>query len=130
MPAPAQATYSAQAKIDAQTSFRDLLDSHATLPGKIRVKDESDTTLAEMTLADPCGTVDGAGQLTLTLPIGGTSADNSGTASYCELLDGDNDVHLSLPAEQGTAAVSGKIVMNTLTITSGGPVDIVSVTIG
>ena len=39
-------------------------------------------------------------------------------------------MHLALPAQAGAVAVSGKLVLNTLTIVIGGPVDILSATIG
>jgi hypothetical protein len=39
-------------------------------------------------------------------------------------------VQLSLPAQAGTVAVSGYIVFNTLSVVSGGPVEITSATIG
>lgn len=129
MPAPAQYTYSAQALIDAQTSFRDLVDA-GTGAGKIFIRDDSDVLLAEVPLSDPCGTVDGAGQLTLSIAGPDTSADATGTATYGEIADSDNNVCLSLPVQVGTSAVSGYLVMNTASIVAGGPVDILTATIG
>jgi hypothetical protein len=82
-------------------------------------------------LADPCGTVNGTtGQLTFSIAGPDTSADASGTAAYGEFCDSDGVVHLSLPAQAGSSAVSGKLVINTLAIVAGGPVGVASATIG
>jgi len=70
------------------------------------------------------------GQLTFTIDGPDTSADANGMAAYGEICDSDGDVHLSLPAEAGGTAVSGKIVLNTLTIVAGGQVSVSSATIG
>jgi hypothetical protein len=129
MPAPAQYTYSAQALIDAQTSFLDLVDA-GTSPAKIRLRDEADILLAEIPLDDPCGTVDGAGQLTITSSGPDTSADATGICSYGEICDSDNVVALTLPAEEGAAAVSGKLVISNTSIVIAGEVALVSCVIG
>jgi hypothetical protein len=130
MPAPGSATYSAAAKIAAHTSFRDLIDSGSGA-GFIRVRDASDVLLAQVPLSDPCGSVNGTtGQLTLSIAGADASADATGTAAYGEICDSDGDVHLALPAEAGIAAVSGKIVLNSLSIVATGPVEIISATIG
>jgi hypothetical protein len=70
------------------------------------------------------------GQLTITPSGPDTSANNTGTAAYAEFADLAGTVHLSLPAQAGTAAVSGKIVINTLDIIAGGLVTVISATIG
>lgn len=131
MPAPASATYSAAAKVAANTELRDLLDAGAG-PGKVFFRSEADVLLAEVPLNDPSGTVDGGtGQLTLvTTPLFDTSADASGVATYCEFADSDDTVHLSLPTSLGSVAESGYVVMNTTTIIAGGPVAIFSAVIG
>ncbi|MCM2310294.1 MAG: hypothetical protein NDI84_02725 [Steroidobacteraceae bacterium] len=133
MPAPTQATYDVASLIAAHTAFRDLIDSHATLPGSIKVRDAADGLLASANLADPCGTVDaGTGQLTFDVVpvIRDESAEAGGTIAYVEICDGAGAVRLSLPAQAGTVPVSGKAVFNTLTVTAGGPVEISSITIG
>lgn len=128
MPAPSVATYSAQAKIDAHTAFLALID--AGTAGSIKIRNSADTLLCTVTLTDPAGTVNGTtGQLTLTQAAAGTAV-ATGTAAYAEICSSAGTVHLAIPAQQGTAAVSGKIVLNTLSIVSGGPVDILSCTIG
>lgn len=130
MAVPSVATYSAAAKKDANDAFLALIDAGSGA-GKIRIRSASDTLLAEIALNDPGGTVNaGTGVLTLSIAGPDSSANATGTAAYCEICDSDNTVHLSIPAQQGTVAVSGKIVMNTLSIVSGGPVEIVSATIG
>jgi hypothetical protein len=130
MPAPGSATYSATALVNAHTSFRDLIDSGSGA-GYVNIRDSSDVLLAVCPLEDPCGTVNGTtGQLTFAFDGRDESANATGTAAYAEFCDSDGDVHLALPAEAGTVAVSGKIVLNTLSIVSGGPVEILSATIG
>lgn len=130
MPAPSTPTYSAAAKIAAHTSFRDLIDSGSGA-GLIKVRNSADTLLGTCTCSDPCGSVNGTtGQLTFSAVTGDTSADATGTAAYVELCDSDGDVHLSLATQAGTSAVSGKAVLNTLSIVAGGPIEVLSITIG
>jgi hypothetical protein len=129
MPAPASATYSAQARIDAHTAFLALID--AGTAGSIKTYDNSDVLLVTHTLTDPAGTVNGTtGQLTLTPAVASVNATTGGVAAYSTVCSSAGTVHLSIPAQQGTVAVSGKIVFNSLTIISGQPVEILSATIG
>lgn len=130
MPAPSAATYSAAALVAAHTAFRDLIDSGSGA-GLIRVRDSADVLLAEITLADPCGSInETTGQLTLTMPQSDSSANATGAADYGEICTSAGVAHLVLPAQAGTSPVSGKLVLNTLTITAGQPVSILSTTIG
>lgn len=130
MPAPSDYTYSAAAKVAAHTAFRDLIDSGAGA-GLLRIRSSADVLLAEMTLADPCGAVNGTtGQLTFTLPVGDAAANATGTAAYGEFCDSDGDVHLALPVQAGTSAVSGRLVLNSLSLLEGGEVNVMSATIG
>lgn len=97
----------------------------------IRIRTDADTLLATIPLNDPCGTVNGTtGQLSFSIAGRDESADASGTAAYAEFCDSDGTVHLSLPAQQGATSVSGYIVLNTLAILSGGPVEVLSATVG
>ncbi len=129
MPAPSSATYSAAALVAAHTSFKDLID--AGTAGSIKIRDSSDVLLAQIPLSDPCGSVNGTtGQLTFSIAGPDSSADASGTAAYGEFCASDGTVHLSLPAQAGSVAVSGKLVLNTLSIIAGGPVAILSAIIG
>lgn len=86
--------------------------------------------LAEIPLTDPAGTVDGAGQLTITASGPDTSADATGTCSYGEICDSDNVVALSLPAQTGSSPVSGVLVITNTSIAAGAEVSLVSCTIG
>jgi hypothetical protein len=129
MPAPSVATYSAAALVAAHTSFRDLIDSGAG-PGLIRIRNAADALLAEVVLTDPCGTVNGTtGRLTFSVATNEDAA-TAGTAAYGEFCNSTGTVHLALPCEAGTAAVSGKLVLNSMALVAGGPVNIVSATIG
>lgn len=129
MPAPSVATYSAAALIAAHTSFKDLIDIGTA--GSIKIRDAADVLLAQVPLSDPCGSVNGTtGQLSFSIAGPDTSADASGTAAYGEFCDSAGLVHLALPAQAGTAAVAGKLVLNTLSIIAGGPVGVVTATIG
>ena len=130
MPAPSVATYSAAALVAAHTSFKTLIDA-GSAGGSIKIRDAADVLLAQVPLSDPCGTVNGTtGQLTIAMDGRDESADASGTAAYGEFCDSDGLVHLSLPAQEGSSAVSGYLVLNTLSIVAGGPVEVLSATIG
>jgi hypothetical protein len=130
MPAPGAYTYSAAALIRSQTGFRDDDIDGGSGAGKIRLRSEADVLLAEIPLDDPSGTIDGAGQLTITASGPETSAPASGDCTYGEICDSDNTVALSLPAEAGASPVSGKIVVSNLSIVAGSEVALVSATIG
>lgn len=130
MAVPTVATYSAAALVAAHTAFKDLIDAGAGA-GSIKIRDAADVLLAQIPLTDPCGTVNGTtGQLTITPSGRDESADATGTAAYGEFCDSNGLVHLSLPAQAGSAAVSGKIVINSLSIVAGGPVEVLSATVG
>jgi hypothetical protein len=130
MAVPSTATYSAAALVAAHTSFKTLIDA-GSAGGSIKIRDAADVLLAQVPLSDPCGTVNGTtGQLAFSISGPDSSADASGTAAYGEFCDSDGTVHLSLPAQAGSVAVSGKLVLNTLSIVAGGPVAVLSATIG
>lgn len=130
MAVPAVATYSAAAFVAAHTAFRDLIDAGVSA-GAINIRDAADVLLAQIPLTDPCGTVNGTtGQLTITPSARDESADASGTAAYGEICDSAGLVHLALPTQAGTVAVSGKLVLNTLTVVAGGPVEVLSALLG
>lgn len=129
MPAPSVATYAASVKVAAHTAFLALIDASSN--ALIRIRDSADVLLAECVCSDPAGTVNGTtGTLTFSAVTTDSSANNSGTAAYGEICDSAGTVLLSLPAQAGSTAVSGKIVINTLTIAAGGPVAIVSIVVG
>lgn len=124
------ATYSAAAKVAAHTAFRDLMDAE-TGTAKIRIRDNSNVLLAEIILSDPSGSVDaGTGQLTFSIATQETDAPATGTADTAQFVDADDAVHLTLPCTQGTAAVSGECVLNSLDIIIGGDVSVLSAVVG
>ena len=130
MTVPTVATYAAAALVAAHTSFRDLIDSGSGA-GFIRIRSGAEVLLAQIPLSDPCGTVNGTtGRLTLSIAGRDESADATGTAVYAQFCNSDGTVYLELPAETGETAVAGKVVLNTLAIVSGGPVEVLSATIG
>lgn len=129
MPAPSEATYSAAAKIAAHNALVTLIDTGSG-NGTIKIRTSADALLATVNLDDPCGTVNGTtGQITLAID-NTPNASATGTAAYAEICDVAGAVVLSLPAEAGSSPVSGKIVLNTLALVSGTPVEILSATIG
>jgi hypothetical protein len=129
MAVPTVPTYSAAALVAAHTSFLNLIDTGTA--GKWRIRDAADVLLAEGAFNDPAGTVNGTtGKLTFSLNGRDDSANAGGTAAYAELCQSDGTVHLALPCQAGSVAVSGKCVLNTLTIALGLPVEILSITIG
>ena len=130
MAVPTVATYSAAALVAAHTAFKNLIDA-GTGAGSIKIRDAADVLLAQIPLTYPCGTVNPTtGQLTITMAGRDESADATGTAAYGEFCDSAGLVHLSLPAQAGSAAVSGKVVINSLSIVAGGPVEVLSATVG
>ena len=129
MAVPTVATFSAESLIAAHTALLNLIDTGTA--GSVKIRDSADVLLAQIPLTDPAGTVNGTtGQLTLTPDGRDESADASGTAAYAEICESDGTVHLALPAQAGASPVAGKLVLNTLTIVSGLPVEILSITIG
>lgn len=130
MTVPTVATYSAAAKIAAHTEFLALVDAGSGA-GSIKIRDSADVLLAQIPLDDPAGTVNGTtGQFTFAFDGRDESANASGTAAYAEVCDSDGTVHLALPTQAGSVAVSGYLVLNTLTIVSGLPVEILTATLG
>lgn len=129
MAVPTVATFSAESLIAAHTALLNLIDTGTA--GSVKIRDSADVLLAQIPLTDPAGTVNGTtGQLTLTPDGRDESANASGTAAYAEICESDGTVHLALPAQAGASPVAGKLVLNTLTIVSGLPVEILSITIG
>lgn len=126
-------SYSVAALVAAHTAIRDLLDSDASLPGKLDIYDDSVTPvlLGTITLTDPCGSINGTtGQLTLAQGAREESAPAGGTAAFGVFKAGDGSEVLTLDCQAGTEPVSGALVLNTLTIVLGGPIELVSATIG
>jgi hypothetical protein len=126
-------SYSVAALVAAHTALRDLLDSHATEPGYLEIYDDSETPvlLGTITLGDPCGTVNaGTGQLTFAETVRDEAADASGTADHGVFKTGAGDVVLTLDCQAGASPVEGFLVLNSLTIIAGGPIELVGATVG
>jgi hypothetical protein len=111
------------------TLVRDTLDA-AGDSAKVVIKNASDATLTTIPLAYPCGAVNAStGRLTMAaasspMPV------LSGTAAYGEVQDKDNKAWLTLPCLAGTTPVDDALVLDSLTVTEGFPVELVSLTIG
>lgn len=121
-------TYSAAAKIAANTAFLGVLDGAET-EAKIRLKNVVGVILATIPLDDPCGTVNGTtGALTITAPEA-VNVSVTGAAVTAELCDGDNVVHKTMPCIAGTAPVAGYCVLKVTQLYVGGTVALVSLVI-
>lgn len=120
--------WSPAAVIAAHTALRDRLDAGVGA-ARITIHDAADAVLGTIVLEEPCGAVDAAGVLTFIQAVREEDA-AAGTASYGTLRDGDGVAHRSLPCEAGTEPLAGKIVLNTLTIVAGSPIELVSATVG
>lgn len=128
MPAPIAAEYEATALVAAHQALLDLLDTGAG-DAELGILSADDTELATLVLDLSTSAVNGTtGQLTLVATS--ATATVSGVAAYGEVRDKGGAVQFSLPAQAGNAAVSGKLVINTLTIILGQPVSVVSLTVG
>ena len=129
MPAPYGPTYSGAAIAAAHTAFCSLLDAGGG--GTIQIKDHDDVVLAEVPLAVPCGTVDGmTGRLTIVPAGRDEAAAATGVATYADFCDSAGTTHLSLPADVGYTPFGGCIMLSTSDVMAGGPVEVISVTIG
>ena len=121
--------YSAAAWIAAHTALLTLIEDGAS-DSKIKLYDGSDVLLGEFVIDDATSDVSGTtGDITIAISTQEDAAIAGGTASYLDICDGDGAVVYRMSCQQGTEAVSGKCVMNSLTIIQGAPVDIISATI-
>jgi len=128
MPAPIAAEYEVTAIVAAHQALLDLLDAGAG-DAELVILSSTDTALATAALDLSASAVNGTtGQLTLVATA--TTGATSGVAAYGEVRDKGGAAQFSLPAQAGNAAVSGKLVINTLTIIVGQPVSVVSLTVG
>lgn len=129
MPAPSSYEYSVAALVAAHNALVTLIDTGSG-NGTIKIRTSADALLATVNLDDPCGTVNGTtGQLTLDIDnIPNASA--TGTAAYAQVCDVAGAVVLALPTQAGSSPVSGYMVINTLSLVSGTPFEIISATIG
>jgi hypothetical protein len=129
MPAPSSVTYAASIIVSAHTAVLNAIDAGSSV-GKFRFYDDTDNLLGEVLLDDPAGTVNGTtGTLTLSIDVPQTVTDD-GTCTYADITDSDNNVIVSIPVEEGDTAVSGKIVVNTVSFVTGASLDVLSASIG
>jgi hypothetical protein len=106
-----------------------MLDDSTSEP-KLKLYDSGPVKLAEFVIDDTGSSVAaGTGDITIAIATQEDAALASGTAAYLDFCDGDDTVHYRLSCQQGTVAVAGKCVMNSLAIVAGAPVDILSVSI-
>lgn len=131
MPAPTQATYSIEAKIAANTALRDLIDAQAG-NGKLHLMNEEDFIMATFELTKPCGTVNATtGKLVITTTTGLAVVEYGGyEATHAALVDSDEYAHLTLPAQEGSAPVAGKVILSSTYLEYDGTVEIGSIEIG
>lgn len=122
--------YSVAAWVAAHTALlAEMLDDTTSEP-KLKLYDSGPVKLAEFVIDDAGSSVAaGTGDITILIATQEDAALASGTAAYLDFCDGDGTVHYRLSCQQGTVAVAGKCVMNSLAIVAGAPVDILSVTI-
>ena len=124
--------YSSDAWVAAHTGLiNKILDDTGGEP-KIKLYDNSGSPvkLAEFVIDDVTSAVNGTtGEITITIATQEDAALAGGTAAYIDFCDGAGAVHCRMSCQQGTEAVAGKCVMNTLSIISGAPVDILSCSI-
>lgn len=129
MPAPTQATYSLEAKIAANTALRDLIDAQAG-NGKLHLMNEEDSIMATFELTKPCGTVNATtGKLVITA-TGLAVIQFTDTATHAALVDSNDDAHLTLPAQEGSEPVAGKVILDLSFLAHDGTVEIGSIEIG
>lgn len=118
-------TYSTAAKTARLNAVVTQIDAGAS-PGKLKIRDGSNTVLATLTLADPCGTVSGA-VLTFDFdPDISATASASGTAANAIITDSADTTVIS-GLTVGTSGTD--IVLDSVSITSGQTVTITAGTI-
>ena len=122
--------YSVACWVAAHTAvLAEMLDDTTSEP-KLKLYDSGPVKLAEFVIDDTGSPDNGStGDITIAIATQEDAALASGTAAYLDFCDGGGTVHYRLSCEQGTVAVAGKCVMNSLSIVAGAPVDILSVSI-
>lgn len=119
MTVPTAVEYSTAYVIAANTALKTVLEAAGTSGCTIKLYDSADSLLATAALADPPATVNGTtGEVTLSAP-GVAIATGAGSAAYGNICDAAGAWVARIPCQRGTAAVSGKIVLNQLTFIVG-----------
>lgn len=130
MPAPADITFSVSVVASANAALLAAIDA-STSAATITLRSDADVALAVYTLTKPAGTVHGtSGVLTLTPVVDQVNAAATGVATWAEIADGNGVAVVSMPCIEGTATISGRCVLNSVTLVSGTPVTLMSVTFG
>lgn len=121
--------YTVPAKIAAHQALLDLLATGSN-DAVLRIIDTS-TTLVDLPIDHATSAVSGTtGELTLEPGTAGT-ASASGTATKAQLISRDGTVlEDNIPVQAGSGAISGYVVLSSLSIISGATVSLVSCVIG
>lgn len=116
--------------VSVHTAVKDEIDGGGAA-GYIDIYDSSDTLLSTLPLDYPCGTVNGTtGQLTIDFGARDDEAAATGTADYGVVKDSAGTTLITLDCAEGTSAVADTLVLSSLSIVAGAPVEGVSFTIG
>jgi hypothetical protein len=91
--------------------------------------DADDAILATVPLDLDASDVDESGTLTIAIDGSPPNATETGAADRVILQDKDGDAVIQLDCKIGASAEAGYMVMNTLSVVSGMPVDITSITL-
>lgn len=125
MPHPvSQITFTATGLAD---TLNDEIGTALGNNSKIKLFDSSDTELHSATL-DAVMPSSSGGVLSLTVQTSGSAS--AGTVAYARLTTSADGTVLEMPVEAGTVAVLNKVVLNTLTLTSGIEVNYTSIDFG
>jgi hypothetical protein len=123
--------WSVAVKVAVQTTAKGLIDGGGAA-AYFDIYDASNVLLSTLPLTYPCGAVTGGtGQLVCTFGARDEAAAASGTANHAKLKTSAAVVlEDNIPCQAGSSPVSGKLVLSSLTIAVGAPVEGVSFTIG
>ena len=116
-------TWNPIAKVAAHNALVTALGATAS----VSFHSSDDTELARVPLDSPAGAVNGTtGELLIEPTQRDESTAADGSVNYASLRNSSNVVLQSLPCQEGTVAVSGSCVVNTLTVVAGGTFELVS----
>lgn len=123
--------YTLPVRIAAHQALLDLLSAGSSGTAVLRLLD-GPTTLADLPIDHAASSVSGStGVLTLVPQSGGGTWAASGTVNLAQLIARDATVlEDAIPVEVGLVAVTGKVVLSSLTAISGGQVDLISAQVG
>ena len=122
-------SYSLNAWIAGYTALLGEITSGSGDP-TVSIFSAADVLLAEATIDTATSEVNGTtGDITIEIDVQEAAAPAGGTASYAQIINGDAEPTVQVPCQAGSSPVAGYCVLNTLTIVSGAPVEILSVSI-